>query len=95
MKRKSIDIEEIYDSFSRGLYFTALRLLGNSAEAEDAMQESILKYYDKAETEEIENIGGWLRRVCVRKCLDILRRRERKSACSWPETGMMSLRSSR
>ncbi|MBR4437689.1 MAG: RNA polymerase sigma factor [Bacteroidales bacterium] len=80
MKRKSIDIEEIYDSFSRGLYFTALRLLGNPAEAEDAMQESILKYYDKAEKEEIENIGGWLRRVCVRKCLDILRRRERKSA---------------
>lgn len=82
-------IEQVYNSYSKKLYFTALRILGNSQEAEDAMQETVLKYYtllkedsddlqDNFHSNSIENLGAWLTSVCVRKALDMVRGRNRK-----------------
>ncbi len=81
-------IEQVYNSYSKKLYFTALRILGNSQEAEDAMQETVLKYYTllKEDSDDlqdnlhcnIENLGAWLTSVCVRKALDMVRSKNRK-----------------
>lgn len=83
MACKTSYIEKIYDKHAKRLYNLALRFLGNSAEAEDAMQESVIELYkikvaSKAGTV-ILNVGGWLTRVCRRKCIDILRQREVKT----------------
>lgn len=53
-------------------YLTAVayRMLGNRAEAEDAVQEAWLRYAQQ--TEEIRDARGWLTTVTARICLDQL-----------------------
>ena len=52
----------------------AYRLLGSTAEAEDAVQEAWLRL-DRADAAEIENLGGWLTTVVARVSLNMLRSR--------------------
>ena len=52
----------------------AYRMLGSLSEADDAVQESWLRL-SRADTGEIENLGGWLTTVVARVCLDMLRKR--------------------
>ena len=50
----------------------AYRMLGSLSEADDAVQEAWLRL-SRAETSGVENLGGWLRTVVARVCLDMLR----------------------
>ena len=52
----------------------AYRMLGSFAEADDAVQNSWLRL-DRADTADIENLGGWLTTVVARECLKMLRTR--------------------
>ena len=52
----------------------ALRMLGSSHEADDALQEAWLRCR-RAETQEVDNLGGFLTTVVGRICLDVLRAR--------------------
>ena len=52
----------------------AYRMLGSSAEAEDAVQEAWLRL-DRQDTDELDNLGAWLTTVVGRLCLDQLRAR--------------------
>jgi RNA polymerase sigma-70 factor (ECF subfamily) len=53
----------------------AYRMLGSPSEADDAVQESWLRL-SGADTNGIENLGGWLTTVVARVCLDMLRSRK-------------------
>jgi RNA polymerase sigma factor (sigma-70 family) len=53
----------------------AYRMLGSHSEAEDAVQEVWFRL-NRADTDTIENIGGWLTTVVARLCLDMLRARK-------------------
>ncbi len=53
----------------------AFRMLGSSAEADDAVQEAWLRL-NRTDTAEIDNLGGWLTTVVGRVCLDMLRSRK-------------------
>ncbi|HEY0494162.1 MAG TPA: sigma-70 family RNA polymerase sigma factor [Kutzneria sp.] len=53
----------------------AYRMLGSTSDAEDAVQESWLRL-SRADTSEVENLGGWLTTVTARVCLDMLRSRK-------------------
>jgi RNA polymerase sigma-70 factor (ECF subfamily) len=53
----------------------AYRMLGSSAEAEDAVQEAWLRFA-RADTSAVENLRGWLTTVVSRVCLDMLRARQ-------------------
>lgn len=56
---------------------TALRLLGNLADAQDASQEVFLKLFrNLGKLERPDNIPGWLYRVTVNVCHDLGRRRK-------------------
>ena len=59
----------------------ALRMLGSSHEAEDAVQEAWLRL-SRADADAVENLGGWLTTVVGRVCLDMLRSRARKQEVS-------------
>ncbi|MFD0484330.1 RNA polymerase sigma factor SigJ [Kineococcus sp. GCM10028916] len=67
----------------RRLVSSAYRMLGTIAEAEDAVQETYVRWYrlSDAERAAIGNPQGWLTRVAGRVCLDVLgsarQRRER------------------
>ncbi|MBQ6253177.1 MAG: RNA polymerase sigma factor [Bacteroidales bacterium] len=77
---------KIYNSYSRRLFNISLRIVGDSALAEEVMQDTILKYItgpglfflpfgiDREKKE-----GAWLSKTCVRASIDALRkiRRER------------------
>ena len=70
-------IEQVYDKYSQGLYATSLRIVGNSQDAEEIMQDTILKYHHYPAKTEIENLPAWLKSICIRKSLDKLRERHR------------------
>lgn len=53
----------------------AYRMLGSSAEAEDAVQEAWLRLA-RTDSGDIGNLGGWLTTVVGRVCLDMLRTRK-------------------
>jgi RNA polymerase sigma-70 factor (ECF subfamily) len=70
---------ESFETFMKNyqdmVYTTAVRLLGNTAEAEDISQEVFLKVYERfPEMEGITHVGGWLRRVTTNLCLNHLTR---------------------
>ena len=52
----------------------AFRMLGSGPEADDAVQDSWLRF-SRADTNGVDNIGGWLTTVLARVCLDMLRSR--------------------
>jgi RNA polymerase sigma-70 factor, ECF subfamily len=52
----------------------AYRMLGSQTEADDAVQDTWLRLC-RSDTDEIENIGGWLTTVVSRVCLNMLRAR--------------------
>jgi RNA polymerase sigma factor (sigma-70 family) len=53
----------------------ARRMLGSTAEADDAVQEAWLRL-NRADAAEVENLRGWLTTVVSRICLDMLRARQ-------------------
>jgi RNA polymerase sigma factor (sigma-70 family) len=52
----------------------AYRMLGSLAEADDAVQEAWLRL-ERADTDEVDNLGAWLTTVVARVCLNMLRAR--------------------
>src|SRR5579883_756736 len=63
-----------FESHRGHLRAVAYRMLGSVAEAEDAVQEAWLKL-SRADTDDVQNLGGWLTTVVARVCLDMLRSR--------------------
>src|SRR5947199_7344907 len=56
---------------------TALRLLGNRQDAQDAAQEGFLRLHrNLRQIDGAGNLPGWLYRVTVNICRDILRKRK-------------------
>jgi RNA polymerase sigma-70 factor (ECF subfamily) len=74
-----------FDERRDHLRAVAHRMLGSASEAEDAVQEAWLKL-NRADSREVENVGGWLTTVVARVCLDMLRaRRSRREEPLEPE----------
>jgi RNA polymerase sigma-70 factor (ECF subfamily) len=65
---------EQFEQTRSHLRAVALRMLGSSAEAEDAIQEAWFRFA-RADTGAVENLRGWLTTVVSRVCLDMLRAR--------------------
>ena len=72
------EIEQIYSRNAHRLYLASLRILGNSQEAEDVMQDTILKVCTEVETKDLDSIEAYLTRSCINRSLDIIRRRKRE-----------------
>lgn len=73
-------INKLYETHSQTLYFTSLRITGNSFEAEEIMHDTLLKFLSQPAANEIEKPAAWLKSVCIRKSLDKLRERHRTQA---------------
>ena len=63
-----------FDAHRPHLRAVAYRMLGSSAEADDAVQEAWLRYR-RTDTSDVANLGGWLTTVVSRVCLNLLRSR--------------------
>lgn len=68
--------EELIRQFSRRLYAVAFGVLQNSAEAEEVVQDTLLKAWrDRKKIRPPEKLPGWLIVSTKNQALDILRRR--------------------
>ncbi|MEU9840346.1 RNA polymerase sigma factor SigJ [Actinomadura sp. NPDC048032] len=67
-------LAERFEGHRTHLKAVAYRMLGSLAEADDAVQEAWLKL-SRSDSDDIENLGGWLTTVVGRVCLDMLRSR--------------------
>ena len=92
MNEQSWLLDEV-ERYRPHLQAVAYRMLGSVTEADDALQESWLRL-SRAETDDVDNPGGWLTTVVGRVCLDMLRsRRSRRedSVGSWLPEPIVSL----
>ena len=81
-------IENIVRTYGNTLYRLGFVMLGNESDAEDAVQESFIKYLQKAPSfENTEHEKAWLITVATNQCKDILRFRKRH-----PQTDLENLR---
>ena len=70
-------IENIVRTYGNTLYRLCFVMLGNESDAEDAVQESFIKYLQKAPSfENTEHEKAWLITVATNQCKDILRFRK-------------------
>ncbi len=74
MDEKKIQADT-FEAHRAHLRAVAYRMLGSMSEADDAVQETWLRF-SHANSGEIENPGGWLTAVIARICLDALRARK-------------------
>ena len=71
--------EELYRRFGTRMKSIAWNHLGNSSDAEDAVQEAFLKIHRSASTFTGEaSFATWVYRIVVNTCYDILRKRKRR-----------------
>jgi RNA polymerase sigma factor (sigma-70 family) len=84
------DRDELTAAFEENrahLRSVAYRLLGSTADADDAVQDAWLRL-NGADTSEVANLGAWLTTVVARLSLNMLRSRRRRSEQpvddSWP-----------
>ena len=63
--------------WSRKLYPMIWRLLQNDAETEDAIQELMLKLWDKRKTlNKLDNFNGYILRMAKNHCLDVIKKKK-------------------
>jgi RNA polymerase sigma-70 factor, ECF subfamily len=67
-------LAERFEKHRGHLRAVAYRMLGSLSEADDAVQEAWLRL-SRADTDNVQNLGGWLTTVVGRVCLNMLRSR--------------------
>ena len=77
--RPADDIEQVVEAYGNTLFRVAMGIVGNSADAEDAVQETFIKYLDQKNVfDDSEHKKAWLIRVVINKSKDILKIRQHR-----------------
>jgi len=71
------DYGRAFENVRPTLMGLAYRMLGSRTDAEDAVQDTFVKWAS-ADQAQIENEAAWLTATCTRRCLDLLRAAHRK-----------------
>ena len=79
-KKREPEVRRILADYGNMLYRTAYLLLGNPHDVQDALQETLLRYLEKAPAfASGEHEKAWLLRVTTNCCMDCLRFRKRNA----------------
>lgn len=79
----SEDVGALYKEHSRQVYYLALRLLGDPAQAEDAAHDVFLKAFKKMDQFRGEaNVRTWLYRITINHCQNLLQTWHRRHMVS-------------
>ena len=69
---------EVYQLYYKAMFNTSLRIVQNSFEAEDVMQEAFLSAFTKLDTFKGEvAFGAWLKRIVINRSLTHLKKKSR------------------
>ena len=77
--------EEVARDHGRFLYTVAFRLAGNEYDAQDLVQEALLRVRKGLEHYEPGSLEGWLARIVTNVFLDDVRRRQRRPTDALPD----------
>ena len=77
--------EEVARDHGRFLYNVAYRLAGNDDDAQDLVQESLIRVRKGLERYEPGSLEGWLARIVTNVFLDEVRRRKRRPTDALPD----------
>jgi RNA polymerase sigma-70 factor (ECF subfamily) len=68
---------QIYKLYYKAMYNTSLRIVNDTMEAEDIMQESFLSAFEKIDTYSgTVSFGAWLKKIVINRSLDALSRKK-------------------
>ena len=71
---------EVYNRYYKAMYNTSVRIVKDSAEAEDVMQESFLNAFTKLHSFKGEvTFGAWLKRIVVNNSIYHYRKQQKKN----------------
>jgi len=69
--------ETLYRQYAKAMYNTSLRIVNNSADAEDVLQEAFLDAFRSLEDFSYRStFGAWLKRIVINKSINVLRKRK-------------------
>ena len=69
---------EVYNRYQKAMFNTALRIVKNTAEAEDIMQESFITAFSKLHTfKGTASFGSWLKRIVINNSIVQYRKSQR------------------
>lgn len=76
---------EIYNDYYRAMYNTAYRIMNDTMEAEDLMQEAFLTAFQKLASfkqvsrfdKKVVPFGSWLKRIVINKCITQLKKNKK------------------
>jgi len=72
---------KIYNLYYQAMFNTSLRILKDTAEAEDVMQESFLVAFKKPDHFSGEGaFGSWLKKIVINNALDVIRKRQEQTS---------------
>lgn len=75
---------QLYELYARAMYNVALRIVKDTAEAEDIMQESMITALDKlASWNRTATFGAWLKRIVINNSINALRKSNRLDVSSY------------
>ncbi len=65
---------QLYKQYCEGMFCVAMRFLKNEDDAEDVLQESFVKAFQRIDQFKGEvTFGAWLKRIVVNRCIDFLK----------------------
>ena len=67
------ECRKIYEEAYRAVYWTAMSLLKNEADAEDVVQDTFVTMLESYDTlQDKTKVVPWLKKICANKCLNLL-----------------------
>lgn len=65
---------KLYKQYCEGMFYVAMRFVQNSDDAEDVVQESFIKAFQRIQQFKGEvTFGAWLKRIVINNCIDFLK----------------------
>ena len=81
-----LSVEEVYSKYANHVFAAAFSVCRNQADADDAMQDTFIKYNESGQEFRDENhIKAWLLRVAINRAKDIRASFWRRNKVSWEE----------
>ncbi len=77
----------LYHRYACAMYNVALRMMNDSAEAEDMLQDAFVTVFQKLEGYRFEApLGAWIKKIVVNKCINTLRANKNKLTLELEDT---------
>jgi RNA polymerase sigma factor (sigma-70 family) len=68
---------ELYQKYSKAMYNTSLRIVNNSGDAEDVLQEAFVDAFGSLESFQYKStFGAWLKKIVINKSINHLRKKK-------------------